>query len=130
MITAGTKRDSETQIFHNSMFDCGKSKEDDIMKGIDVSVHNGNIDWNRVKNAGIQFAILRAGYGKVASQQDRKFEENYNGAKAAGVPAVFTYHTRYEEYLHNIPLSKLFVSKKVNRKQDITGTYVFKNYLK
>ena len=56
------------------------------MKGIDVSVHNGNIDWNRVKNAGIQFAILRAGYGKVASQKDRKFEENYNGAKAAGVP--------------------------------------------
>ena len=56
------------------------------MKGIDVSVHNGNIDWNRVKNAGIQFAVLRAGYGKVASQKDRKFEENYNGAKAAGVP--------------------------------------------
>ena len=56
------------------------------MKGIDVSVHNGNIDWNRVKNAGIQFAILRAGYGKVASQKDRKFEENYNGSKAAGVP--------------------------------------------
>ena len=41
------------------------------MKGIDVSVHNGNIDWNRVKNAGIQFAILRAGYGKVASQQPK-----------------------------------------------------------
>ena len=56
------------------------------MKGIDVSVHNGNIDWNKVKNAGIQFAILRAGYGKVASQKDKKFEENYNGAKAAGVP--------------------------------------------
>lgn len=37
------------------------------MKGIDVSVHNGNIDWNRVKNAGIAFAILRAGYGRVAS---------------------------------------------------------------
>lgn len=56
------------------------------MRGIDVSVHNGNIDWNKVKNAGIEFAILRAGYGKVASQKDRKFENNYNGAKAAGVP--------------------------------------------
>ena len=56
------------------------------MKGIDVSVHNGNIDWNRVKNAGIQFAILRAGYGKVASQKDKQFENNYNGAKAVGVP--------------------------------------------
>lgn len=56
------------------------------MKGIDVSVHNGNIDWNRVKNAGIAFAILRAGYGRVASQKDAKFEANYAGAKAAGVP--------------------------------------------
>ena len=56
------------------------------MKGIDVSVHNGNIDWNRVKNAGIAFAILRAGYGRVASQKDAKFEQNYSGAKAAGVP--------------------------------------------
>ena len=56
------------------------------MKGIDVSVHNGNIDWNRVKSAGIDFAILRAGYGRVASQKDEKFEANYAGAKAAGVP--------------------------------------------
>ena len=56
------------------------------MRGIDVSVHNGAIDWRRVKNAGIDFAILRAGYGKVVSQKDKKFEENYNGAKAAGIP--------------------------------------------
>ena len=56
------------------------------MNGIDVSVHNGNIDWNRVKSADINFAILRAGYGKVASQKDDKFEQNYAGAKAAGVP--------------------------------------------
>ena len=61
-------------------------KEGDIMRGIDVSVHNGSIDWNRVKNDGIGFAILRAGYGKTASQKDKKFEDNYNGAKAAGIP--------------------------------------------
>ena len=46
------------------------------MRGIDVSVHNGSIDWNRVKNDGISFAILRAGYGKTASQKDKKFEDN------------------------------------------------------
>ena len=56
------------------------------MRGIDVSVHNGNIDWNRVKNDGIGFAILRAGYGKLVSQKDKKFEENYSGAKAVGIP--------------------------------------------
>lgn len=49
----------------------GIQKEDkNLMKGIDVSVHNGDIDWKKVKNAGIQFAILRAGYGKMASQNN------------------------------------------------------------
>ncbi|HRV00009.1 MAG TPA: GH25 family lysozyme, partial [Ruminococcus sp.] len=56
------------------------------MKGIDVSVHNGNIDWQKVKAGGIQFAILRAGYGRLASQKDERFEQNYSAAKAAGVP--------------------------------------------
>ena len=66
----------------------GTKKESDSMemKGIDVSVHNGVIDWNKVKAAGIQFAILRAGYGRVVSQKDGKFEENYKNAKAAGIP--------------------------------------------
>ena len=56
------------------------------MKGIDVSVHNGNIDWQKVKAGGIDFAILRAGYGRLASQKDERFEQNYSGAKAAGIP--------------------------------------------
>ena len=70
------------------------------MKGIDVSVHNGNIDWERVKKAGIQFAILRAGYGKLASQKDEKFEQNYAAAKAAGIPIGaywYSYATTPEE---------------------------------
>ena len=39
------------------------------MKGIDVSVHNGKIDWQKVRLTGIAFAILRAGYGRLASQR-------------------------------------------------------------
>ena len=30
--------------------------------GIDVSKWNGEIDWDRVQNAGVEFAIIRAGY--------------------------------------------------------------------
>lgn len=62
-------------------------KEVQPMNGIDVSVHNGDIDWGKVKADGIGFAILRAGYGRLASQKDEKFEQNYAGAKAAGIPA-------------------------------------------
>ena len=55
-------------------------------KGIDVSEYQGNIDWAKVKASGIEFAILRAGYGRLATQTDRKFVQNYRNAKAAGVP--------------------------------------------
>ena len=57
-----------------------------ILKGIDVSVHNGSINWNQVKNDGVQFAILRAGYGREISQKDQRFEEYYKKAKPVGMP--------------------------------------------
>lgn len=66
-------------------FGISKSSEQ-LMRGIDVSVHNGSIDWHKVKNAGIQFAILRAGYGRELSQKDARFEENYKNAKAVNMP--------------------------------------------
>lgn len=63
-------------------------------RGIDVSKWQGNIDWNRVKASGVDFAILRAGYGSVSSQKDVTFEDNYQNAKAAGIP-VGAYHYSY-----------------------------------
>lgn len=53
-------------------------------KGIDVSVWNGNIDWSQAAKE-IDFAILRAGYGKISSQKDSKFDVNYSGCKNNGV---------------------------------------------
>lgn len=54
-----------------------------VIKGIDVSKHNGNINWNKVKSSGVQFAIIRGGYGN--STVDPKFKENIEGAIAAGL---------------------------------------------
>lgn len=56
------------------------------MKGIDVSKHQGNVNWSHVKADGVKFAIIRAGYGKQASQKDTQFENNYTGCKSNGVP--------------------------------------------
>ena len=55
------------------------------MRGIDVSEWQGNIDFAKVKKSGIDFVIIRAGYGKDASQKDKCFEHNYKNAKAAGL---------------------------------------------
>jgi GH25 family lysozyme M1 (1,4-beta-N-acetylmuramidase) len=56
------------------------------MKGIDVSKHQGTVNWSHVKADGVEFAIIRAGYGKQASQKDTQFENNYAGCKSNGVP--------------------------------------------
>lgn len=55
------------------------------MNGIDISEHNGIVDFNAVKAAGMDFVILRAGYGKYITQRDKRFELNYAAAKAAGL---------------------------------------------
>ncbi len=57
--------------------------------GIDVSYYQGNIDWNKVKAAGVSFAILRVGfrgYGKAGTLVlDDNFLRYLSGAKAAGL---------------------------------------------
>lgn len=53
------------------------------VRGIDVSHHQGPIDWARVAAAGVQFAYLKATEGRDFS--DRKFRANWAGAHAAGV---------------------------------------------
>ena len=57
-----------------------------MKKGIDISYHNGNVDLNKAKAAGIDFVIIRMGYGdNVASQDDKQFLNNVNKARAAGL---------------------------------------------
>ena len=57
------------------------------IKGIDVSEFQGNIDWNKVKADGIEFAILKLGniYDYDANYKDSKFETNYKNARAQGI---------------------------------------------
>lgn len=54
--------------------------------GIDVSRWQGDIDWEAVKADGVQFAMLRAGYGREITQEDPSFAQNYANATAAGIP--------------------------------------------
>lgn len=62
--------------------------------GIDVSEHNGVIDWEEIRRAGIAFAIIRLGWGR--GHLDRLFYEHINGALAAGL-AVGVYYYSYAD---------------------------------
>lgn len=63
-------------------------------KGIDVSVWQGNVDFSKVKASGIDFVIIRSGYGRLSSQKDTKFETYYTAAKKAGLK-IGTYWYSY-----------------------------------
>lgn len=84
-------------------------------KGIDVSSHQGDIDWQQVAEDGVEFAIIRVafrGYGSGKLVEDTKFEQNIQGAKAAGIKVgvyLFSQAVNEEELLEeaNLVLEKI-----------------------
>ena len=76
--------------------------------GVDVSKHNGNVDWQAVKNAGYgSFAIIRAGYGgDYTNQDDPQFERNVNECEKLGIP--------YGVYLYSYALNTNDAKGEVN----------------
>lgn len=83
------------------------------MRGIDVSYHNGLIDWNKVKQSGIvDFAIIRAGYGK--STMDKQFINNICGANTAGLKVGvywFIYAANVDEAVMNAKKCEEYIEK-------------------
>ena len=65
------------------------------IKAIDLSHHNGNVDFRKVKASGINTVIIRTGYGKYSlSQIDKRFYEYYDKAKENNM-FVGAYHYSY-----------------------------------
>lgn len=65
--------------------------------GIDVSKWNQEIDWEAVKDAGIEFAIIRCGYRGASTGAlviDPRYEENIKGAVSAGIPVGVYFFTQ------------------------------------
>ena len=65
-----------------------KYKTKDTLIGIDVSNHQGDIDWETVKNSGVEFVFIRIGYGhnrEAKIMEDEKFRQNLEEARNAGL---------------------------------------------
>lgn len=63
-----------------------------VKKGIDVSKYQGEVDWGKAKAAGIDFAIIRCGFGSEwngegsYAQDDEYWKQNADGCTAQGIP--------------------------------------------
>lgn len=123
-----------------------------MLKGIDVSHHQGDIDWEKVKASGdVDFAILRCGISVNGSRgfytypsSDTRFEEYYRGCKENGIPCGAYYFSKAltveqaeAEALHVISLleGKQFeypiyydVEWMGEKKDKLVGTAVYKGH--
>lgn len=78
------------------------------IKGIDVSKHNGKIDWRKVANSGVRFAMIRASYGYGDPKQiDPRLADNVAGCEANGIPYGF-YHYSYATSVEDAKQEALF----------------------
>jgi len=94
---------------NNSNKTTGKRIEDvlndykDSIIGIDVSSYQGSVDWDKVKSSGVEFAMIRIGYGYNSNWElvlDKYFKDNLEGAKRVGLKVgvyFYTYANTLEE---------------------------------
>ncbi|MDD6619538.1 MAG: glycoside hydrolase family 25 protein [Eubacteriales bacterium] len=72
----------------------------DVAAGIDVSEHNGEIDWDKVSDS-VDFAFIRVGYrgyGSGKNVEDKYAKENLKGAQKSGIPfGVYFYSQAVSE---------------------------------
>lgn len=93
-----------------------------MIKGIDLSAWNGDVDWELVAKD-VDFVILRAGYGKMISQKDSRFESYYSGCKKYGIK-VGVYWYSYARTVDEAKMeAKVCLSVLNNRKIDLPVWY-------
>lgn len=70
-----------------------------MIKGVDLSCYQTNIDYEDLKRKGVEFALIRTGYGKDENQKDSQFETHYEGCRRAGIKVgayLYSYCTSIE----------------------------------
>src|SRR4051812_44035850 len=70
--------------YRDNLHFTGPHPEDFTVHGVDVSKYQGEIDWQAAKASGVRFAWIKATEG--GDHMDEKFYQNWQNAKAAGVP--------------------------------------------
>ena len=81
--------------------------------GIDVSKWQKEIDWDKVKNEGVDFAIIRCGYrGSVTGSlvEDPYFEQNIKGAQAAGIKVGVYFFTQAVNEVEAVEEASMVIS--------------------
>lgn len=103
----GAAEDADGTENMELQFDNGSAK-----LGIDVSKWNQEIDWAAVKEAGIEFAIIRCGYRGASTGAlviDPRYEENIAGAIEAGIPVGVYFFTQARDEVEAVEEASMVI---------------------
>ena len=93
--TSGTSRGGvSTKTLFSEVVDAHKTENTEI--GLDISKWQGDVDFNALKEAGVEFVIIRVGTSSGINGEnlvDSKFEQNINGANKAGIPVGIYFYS-------------------------------------
>lgn len=93
--TSGTSSGGvSTKTLFSEVVDAHKNENTEI--GIDISKWQGDVDFNALKEAGVEFVIIRVGTSSGINGEnlvDSKFEQNINGANKAGIPVGIYFYS-------------------------------------
>lgn len=103
----GAAEDADGTENMELQFDNGSAK-----LGIDVSKWNQEIDWAAVKEAGIEFAIIRCGYRGASTGAlviDPRYKENIEGAIEAGIPVGVYFFTQARDEVEAVEEASMVI---------------------
>lgn len=103
----GAAEDADGTENTELQFDNGSAK-----LGIDVSKWNQEIDWAAVKEAGIEFAIIRCGYRGASTGAlviDPRYKENIEGAIEAGIPVGVYFFTQARDEVEAVEEASMVI---------------------
>lgn len=93
--SSGTSSGSvSTKTLFSEVVDAHKTENTEI--GLDISKWQGDVDFNALKEAGVEFVIIRVGTSSGINGEnlvDSKFEQNINGANKAGIPVGIYFYS-------------------------------------
>jgi len=101
------------------------------MIGVDVSSWQEEIDWKKAKNAGVEFAIIRIGFGHTNSgelKMDKQFQNNIKNAKKNGIKVGLYFFSYAENEVQAKQHAEWIVKQLDGQKIDLPIAYDWENW--
>lgn len=108
-----------------------KYKKENTKIGIDVSYHQKDIDYQKLKESGVEFVFLRIGYGydeKGKNVLDEKFIQNIKGFNKVGIPVGIYYFSYAENNKEALKQAKWVLKKIKKYKVDLPIVFDWENW--